>query len=244
MRSSSLSVYTSHYYSLVPNSTSLPTYPLPDYNHNWTIFLALFVLIAVAVLLLTSIAGIVMYRLRHHKSAPLDASTGALSTPLPHKTDILLVYSLNTPEEEVEHVLVNFAQALRLYGVNVLFYDMVYGCVGTPQWMESSITKCSKVFLLCNSQFKKEWENSELEPFEGNLIHILKQNFFAHVKTNSDYMSKYALLFPKASSEEKNVASCYLHNLQKFLVDPEDPSRLEHVIKFITNCKTYELECL
>ena len=133
-------------------------------------------------------------------------------------------------------------QPLRQYDVRVLFYDTLYGGIGIPQWMETSVAKSSKVFLVCNSQFKKEWEDSSVSLIEGNLVHLLKQNFFAHVRTSSDYMAKYALLFTKADQKaESCIASSYLQNLQKFFVDSEDPTKLDHVARFIRNCKTYSL---
>ena len=160
----------------------------------------------------------------------------------PPTIDILLVYSLRTPTTEVEYILENFVQPLRLYRVRVLFYDTLYGRIGIPQWMENSVAQSSKVFLVCNSQFKKEWEDPSASQIEGNLVHLLKQNFFAHVKTSSDYMAKYALLFTKADQKAENcIASSYLQNLQRFLIDSEDPARLEHVAKFIRNCEAYTL---
>ncbi len=131
---------------------------------------------------------------------------------------------------------------MQLYGIQVIFYDMLCGQVGIPQWMENAVTQSSKVFLVCNNEFKTEWEDPSVSPLEGNLVHILKQNFFAHVRTSSDYMSKYALLFMSSRESEKCIASSYLLNLQRFVVDPVDPSRLDQVARFITNTKSYILD--
>ena len=226
--------------TILPNSTTVtPHTPPPTDLWLWSIP----IVIVVGISVLFILVSIALCHLRGQPPhAPLESSRKIPLFLRPHTIDILLVYSLRTPTAEVEYILENFVQPLRQYEVRVLFYDTLYGHIGIPQWMESSVAKSSKVFLVCNSQFKKEWEDSSASVMEGNLVHLLKQNFFAHVRTNSDYMAKYALLFTKANQKaESCIASCYLQNLQKFLVDSEDPTKLEHVAKFIRKCKTYSL---
>ncbi len=227
--------------SLTPLPTSIPSLPPPISLHHWLYSLLVFI-IAVTIILIT--IGIFIYRLRHTEEFTIpDHKISSSPSPQPLTAQVLLVYSLKTPTEEIENILINFAAPLQFHGIEVIFYDTVSGRTGLPQWMEGAVNKCSKVFLVCNEQFKTEWENLSLDSFislEGNLVHILKQNFFAHVQTSSDYMSKYALLF--MGSGERYIVSSYLHNLKKFVVDPGNPSALEEVARFITNTKSYVLD--
>ena len=230
-------------HTLTPSTTlthSQPT-PLIQPDRDWLYVLLCFVVAASAIFF---IIAIIIYRYQYQKSRlPFHDSTKSPSlTPQPLTIDVLLVYSLRTSTEEIENILANFAVPLQLHGIQVIFYDMLCGRVGIPQWMENAVTQSSKVFLVCNNEFKTEWEDPSVSPLEGNLVHILKQNFFAHVKTSSDYMSKYALLFVGSRESERCIASSYLRNLQSFVVDPVDPSRLDQVARFITNTKSYILD--
>lgn len=213
----------------------MPTIPQPMVSlHHW-LYTLLFFVIGTSTIL--GIIAIVVYRIRH-------TTESRLPSPSPSRqsltTQVLLIYSLRTPTEEIETILTNFAAPLQMHGIQVIFYDMLCGRMGLPQWMETAVAESSKVFLVCNEQFKTEWEDPSISPLEGNLIHILKQNFFAHVRTSSDYMSKYALLF--MGTGKRCIVSSYLHNLQHFSLDPSNPSTLDMVARFITNTQSYILD--
>ena len=128
-----------------------------------------------------------------------------------------------------------------MYGVDAVFYDMSHGRGGIPQWVECSVAESSKVFLVCNKQFKTEWEQSNSGPLVGNVVHVVKQNFLAHVVSSSEYSTKFSLLFLRTKCFETCMPSKYLYNLQRFVVDPNDELVLEQVVRYILNVKSYAL---
>ncbi len=237
----STSVTSSHHTpTLLPTSTSVtPPLTYSDSVDRWLYALLFCVFAAFTILTIFAIAIYRFRRTTESRSPFYYPKQSPSPSPQPLTTQVLLVYSLRTPTEEIENILTDFAAPLQLRGVRVIFYDMLCGRMGLPEWMERVVSESSKVFLLCNEQFKTEWEDSTVSSLEGNLIHILKQNFFAHVRTSSEYMSKYALLF--MGSGERCLVSSYLHNLQHFVIEPSNPSTLD-LARFITNTQSYILD--
>ena len=163
--------------------------------------------------------------------------------PKVKKVKILVVYSRKTPSEDIELVLTKFVQPLTIYGVDAMFYDPSHARGGIPEWVEYSVAESSKVFLVCNEQFKAEWEDSKPGSLEGNIIHVVKQNFLAHMVSSSEYSTKFSLLFLRTSKcYETCMPSKYLYNLRNFVVKSNDESVIKQVVRYIMKVSEYYVQ--
>lgn len=152
---------------------------------------------------------------------------------------LTVIYAQTSPPEDKQCILENVAKEMHDYGgIDVQWYDKSRG-VGPSEWVETNFRRSEKVLLVCNKEFKQEWENPNEEMiFNGAIVHASKQIIRGHINSTESFSSKYGLVFLKPSDLEL-IPDDYLKCCPKFLVNPTDRERSEQMAHFVQGIEEF-----
>lgn len=144
--------------------------------------------------------------------------------PSPRKNPkLLLIYSLDSPEKEIEAVLHHLVGELSQYGIEVEYPEKCNENIS--RWVEQQILQADKVLCICNEAFLREFH----ENGSNGITFVSALRTMAYSYQN-EIPQRYGLVLPK-QSYRPFVPSGYLKGAFEFLLDPKTVT--ERVARFV-----------
>ena len=153
---------------------------------------------------------------------------------------VLVLFSPAHSQYDNKCVLENVVKALHQYdGIHPVFFQK--SCVNgsVADWVTDNIKNSSKVLLVCNEQFAEEWTQLTGNYLLGNsVVYVLRQVIDSYVKHDKRELDKFAVLYLR-KADQKCLDDPFIRNMKSFLVNPQDVTYLEEVVRFICDQPTY-----
>lgn len=217
----------------VPFTSTITTTPPKSPLVHFLIpaMMLILLLVLVPIFILTSCV-IYWHYCRHAKPITdimADVPSGYVHLyPKPFLAEVLVLYSLKTPQAEqvlIEQTLVAFLK--QHYIVNSC-NDHTEKTI--MQWVEEQARHAHSVLVICNKSFYEEWESPQCTPLINSLKMIIESSV-ALGKSN-----KFATVLLKHSSDQYIPNNLYLQGMRKFLINVDNKmANLDGIFAFLRN---------
>lgn len=157
------------------------------------------------------------------------------------ETKVLLLFSPANSQHDQECILENVVKELAKYDIHSVFFEntIMKGCVA--EWVDTNIKTCSKIFLVCTKQFAREWVEATADYLHGNsVVYVSRQVVDSYVKVDKRKLQKFAILYLR-KTDQNCLDYPFTQNMTSFLVNPQDKTRLEQIVRFIHDQPKYTL---
>ncbi len=222
-----LPIVTSHSFTTFTtptvNISSTPPHHQPTHLRVFyiaiTIPLIVFILL---VLIIVVVIAVILHRI------PKPISDDRIVHPKSSlKSDVLVLYSQNTPLEEQIFIQTYVVARIKVEGMSVRSCNDHNFEKTIAQWVEEQVRHSYNIFIICNKSFYKEW-NSEKTPLLNSLETIISS---AASHKNID---KYATIL--LGKRDKNMIpdNLYLKGMKSFVIGEDvKPKYMNEIVRFI-----------
>ena len=138
-------------------------------------------------------------------------------------TKVMLIYSTETSENEVEQILTFLKGDLEDIAdtddhrlINVLYYDKSTQRSQPSSWVEKTYKEVSFVLCVVDKKFCREW-NDEVRP-DTPVVYSFQQLFNSLFSSKED-LSKIIVIVHDKSEGDQNIPSHYLKGRPRFAID-------------------------
>lgn len=158
----------------------------------------------------------------------------------------MLIYSQSTADEDKEKIEEFLIGRLSQYkSITVDYYDKAVS-PDVPVWVEGGVKRCSKVLVVCNKAFKKEWEEDEqsngapgMSALQGAVVNCFKHIVMARLSNAQSFSSTVGLVVLR-QSDYNFIPTDYLKRCNAFLLDPNKEEPLDDIARYVGHIPTFQ----